>query len=488
VTSATDAPPAEYNLGAGVSSAVGAIHTSSASASYAVAVPAPVCVRVAPSLSLTGPGTAVPAGTSVDYTVSVGNNDSNACTTTSFSLTRSLPSGWTGALAATSLSLAPGATGSTTLRVTSATDAPPADYNLGAGVSSAVGSVHTASASASYAVAVPAPLCTRAAPSMSLTGPSAAVPAGTSVDYTITLGNNDSSACATTSFSLAASVPSGWSNTLGAESLDVAPGATGSTTLSVTSASDAPPADYNIGAGVSSAVGAIHTSSASASYAVAVPAPVCTRAAPSLSLTGPSTAVPAGTSVDYTVSVGNNDSSACATTSFSLARSVPSGWTGVLGASTLNPAPGATSSTTLRVTSAGNAPAAGYSIGAGASSPVGAIHTVNVSATYTVAAPVVALQTQVGTNKATYARGETVQISALLRNNGTPVSGAVVTFAVTRPNTPTVTTTATSGSDGYARTTYKVSKAKNASGQYTVRATWRLGAVTATATATFAVP
>jgi uncharacterized membrane protein len=437
---------------------------------------------------LTGPGTAVPAGTSVDYTVSVGNNDSNACATTSFSLTRSLPSGWTGALAATSLSLAPGATGSTTLRVTSATDAPPANYNLGAGVSSAVGAIHTSSASASYAVAVPAPVCTRAAPSLSLTGPGTAVPAGTSVDYTVSVGNNDSSACATTSFSIASSVPSGWTGALAATTLNLAPGATSSTTLRVTSASNAPAAGYSVGAGVSSAFGSVHTANASAGYTVAAPPPVCTRAAPSMSLTGPGASVPAGTSVDYTVSLGNNDSSACATTSFSLASSVPSGWTGVLGATTLNLAPGATSSTTLRVTSAGNAPAAGYSIGAGASSPVGAIHTVNVSATYTVAAPVVALQTQVGTNKATYARGETVQISALLRNNGTPVSGAVVTFAVTRPNTPTVTTTATSGSDGYARTTYKVSKAKNASGQYTVRATWRLGAVTATATATFAVP
>jgi uncharacterized membrane protein len=487
VTSASDAPPADYNIGAGASSAVGIIHTSSASANYAVAAPAPVCTRSAPNLSLSGPSTAVPAGTSVDHSVSVGNNDSSACATTSFSLVAAVPSGWTGALGATTLDLAPGATGSTMLRVTSATDATPADYTLGVGVSSVVGAIHTSSASANYTVAAPAPVCTRAAPSLSVSGPSTAVPAGTSVDYTVSVGNNDSNACAATSFNLAASVPSGWTGALGATTLDLTPGATGSTMLHVTSATDATPADYTLGVGVSSVVGAIHTSSASANYTVAAPVPVCTRAAPSLSMSGPITAVPAGTSVDYTVSVGNNDSNACSATSFNLAASVPSGWTGALGATTLNLAPGATGSTTLRVTSASNAPAAGYSIGIGASSLVGAVHTINASATYTVAAVVVALQTQVGTNKATYARGETVQIHALLRNNGTPVSGAVVTFAVSRPNTPTITTTATSGSDGYARTTYKVSKAKNASGQYTVRATWHLGAATATATATFAV-
>jgi uncharacterized membrane protein len=487
VTSASDASPDDYNIGAGVSSAVGNVHTASASASYAVAAPAPVCGRAAPSLSLAGPSAAVPAGTSVDYTITLGNNDSSACATTSFSLAGSVPSGWSSTLGAQSLDLAPGTTGSTTLSVTSASDAPPADYNIGAGASSAVGIIHTSSASANYAVAAPAPVCTRSAPNLSLSGPSTAVPAGTSVDHSVSVGNNDSSACATTSFSLVAAVPSGWTGALGATTLDLAPGATGSTMLHVTSATDATPADYTLGVGVSSVVGAIHTSSASANYTVAAPVPVCTRAAPSLSMSGPITAVPAGTSVDYTVSVGNNDSNACSATSFNLAASVPSGWTGALGATTLNLAPGATGSTTLRVTSASNAPAAGYSIGIGASSLVGAVHTINASATYTVAAVVVALQTQVGTNKATYARGETVQIHALLRNNGTPVSGAVVTFAVSRPNTPTITTTATSGSDGYARTTYKVSKAKNASGQYTVRATWHLGAATATATATFAV-
>jgi hypothetical protein len=445
------------------------------------------CVHAEPGLSVTGPGTAVPAGTTVAYTVALRNNDSIACAATSFSLAESVPPGWTGTLGATSLNAAPGASASTTLNVTSASDASPGDYNIGTGVSSVVGAIHTSSASAHYAVATPAPVCTRAAPSMSLTGPSAAVPAGTSVDYTVSVGNNDSNACAATSFSLVTSVPSGWTGALAATTLNLAPGASATTTLSVTSANTALPGDYNFGAGISSAVGAIHTSSASAIYKVAVPAPVCVRAAPSMSLAGPNTAVPAGTSVDYTVSVGNNDSSACAATSFGLAASVPSGWSGALAATTLNLAPGATGSTTLRVTSAGNAPAAGYNIGAGVSSSVGAIHTVNVTASYTVAAPAIALQTQVATNKATYARGETVQITALLRNNGALVSGAVVTFAVTRPNTAATTTTATSGTDGTARTTYKVSKAKTASGQYTVRATWRLGGVTATATAAFAV-
>ena len=85
----------------------------------------------------------MPAGTSVDYTVSVGNNDSNACAATSFSLVTSVPSGWTGALAATTLNLAPGANATTTLSVTSANTAYPGDYKIGAGISSAVGAIHT---------------------------------------------------------------------------------------------------------------------------------------------------------------------------------------------------------------------------------------------------------------------------------------------------------------------------------------------------------
>ena len=53
------------------------------------------------------------------YTVSVTNKDSAACNDASFDLLAAAPAGWTAAFASGSLTLAPGASGSTTLEVTS---------------------------------------------------------------------------------------------------------------------------------------------------------------------------------------------------------------------------------------------------------------------------------------------------------------------------------------------------------------------------------
>jgi hypothetical protein len=111
------------------------------------------CMRGTPTLSLTGPAAAVAPGATQGYSLALTNRDSSACDATSFNLARSVPSGWVGTLAATMLTLSPGATGATTLSVSSPTSATGGSYGIGIGASSSVGTVHTASASATYAVA-----------------------------------------------------------------------------------------------------------------------------------------------------------------------------------------------------------------------------------------------------------------------------------------------------------------------------------------------
>ena len=218
------------------------------------------------------------------------------------------------------------------------------------------------------------------------------------------------------------------------------------------------------------------------------PPPTCTRAAPTLTLSGPTAAVAAGSLVTYTVSLTNKDSSACAATTFNLARSVPTGWTGTLTASTLSLSPGASGSTTLKVTSPTTATAAGYGIGAGSSSTLGSIHTANAATTYTVAAVSSGTLTGiVGTNKASYVRAEIVSLIALVKNNGVPVGGASVKFSVTLPNGSIVIVNATTGSDGYARSSYTLGKGKSAIGSYKLRADATSGSNTATANTTFSV-
>jgi len=216
--------------------------------------------------------------------------------------------------------------------------------------------------------------------------------------------------------------------------------------------------------------------------------PTCTRAAPTLSISGPTAAVVAGSTVNYTVSLSNKDSSVCTATTFNLAKSLPSGWTGTLAAASLSLSPGASGSTTLSVISPGTAASGGYGIGAGSSSAVGSTHIANASATYTVATASSGTLTEtVGTNKTSYLRAEIVSMSALVKNNGVPVSGASVKFTVTLPNGSTTVISATSGSDGYARGSYKLGKGKGAVGSYMLRADATSGSGTATASTGFSV-
>jgi hypothetical protein len=112
----------------------------------------PTCTRNAPSVSMTpGQSTWLAAGSSFDYSVKVTNNDSSACSSSSFSLSAGKPSGWSTSLPS-SLSLAPGASASATLRATSASSAADGFYSISA-TASANGK--SANGSASYVVSNP---------------------------------------------------------------------------------------------------------------------------------------------------------------------------------------------------------------------------------------------------------------------------------------------------------------------------------------------
>jgi hypothetical protein len=95
------------------------------------------------------------------------------------------------------------------------------------------------------------------------------------------------------------------------------------------------------------------------------------------------------------------------------------------------------------------------------------------------------LSESVGTNKTSYLRGETVSMSALVSSNGTPVSGASVKFTLGTPGGGTTILNATSGSDGYARSSYKLGKTKTAIGSYGLRADASSNGGSATASTSF---
>jgi len=242
--------------------------------------------------------------------------------------------------------------------------------------------------------------------------------------------------------------------------------------------------------GVANDIGA-YEFGASGTSPTPTPTPTCTVAAPTLSLTGPTTAVAAGTTNTYTLALRNNDSSGCANTSFSLARTVPTGWTGTLSATSVNLAPGASSNTTLSVTSANGTTAGTYNIGVGASSSVGSTHAVSATATYSVkdveAVEGSTLTESVGTDKTSYVRGETVYMSARVLKDGLPLSGAAVRFGVLKPDGTQAAFDAVTDSNGFARSSFKSGKGMYAVGGYTLVADATSGTLTAMATWTFSV-
>jgi hypothetical protein len=88
------------------------------------------CVRGNPNVTLTPTSQTVAAGGFVSHTVTVTNTDSSACTTSSFNLTSTMPSGLSGKFGATALNLAPGSSSSTTLTVTASATLAAGVYNF----------------------------------------------------------------------------------------------------------------------------------------------------------------------------------------------------------------------------------------------------------------------------------------------------------------------------------------------------------------------
>lgn len=196
--------------------------------------------------------------------------------------------------------------------------------------------------------------------------------------------------------------------------------------------------------------------SASAAVGVTFGGLACVQANPTVALSpSQSQWVQAGSTVTYTVSVTNNDNAGCAASSFNLQATAPGGWTAAFAASTLSISPGASASTTLQATSPASAADGFYTIGVAAADSANATYAASTSATYVI---VSSLDVAVSTDRAIYARNQTVTVTATVSSGGSPVSGASVTFTITKQSGATVTGSATTGTNGSAVYKYRLKK------------------------------
>jgi hypothetical protein len=213
----------------------------------------------------------------------------------------------------------------------------------------------------------------------------------------------------------------------------------------------------------------VSAGSTGASVQVTVGPATCVQANPTVSISGPTSSVAPGAQASFTVSVRNNDTSLCTTSTFSLGSSVPSGWTGSYTSSALILAPGGNGSTTILVTAPQGTPNGTYSVSATATnSSTGYAGSASANETIYTAPPVTVTVT---TNQSTYTSGSKIVSTATVLSGALPVTGVSVTMNITKADGSIVRLNGTTNSNGAATVTYQIKKQDpagtwNATGSY----------------------
>lgn len=194
-------------------------------------------------------------------------------------------------------------------------------------------------------------------------------------------------------------------------------------------------------------------------------AATCTPANPTVTVSPLNPSIYPGSSAGYNLSVTNNDSSGCASSTFSLSSNQPSGWPVSFSAGSISINPGQSASTTMTVTGPSSTPPGTYAVNAvAAKNSYSGSGTANITV---MSAPSVSVSVSVSSSS--YTRKSTVPITAKVLNGGTPAAGANVTFTLTTPTGSTVTQSATTTSKGTATWSYKLNP-KSPTGTYSVSA------------------
>jgi M6 family metalloprotease-like protein len=309
--------------------------------------------------------------------------------------------------------------------------------------------------------------CTVTSPLVTIAPASQVTAAGAGVAFTVSVTNQDAASCPTGTFQLTALRPSGWSFAFAPTPLRLAPGETGTTTLTIT-----PPASAAVGA-----TGAITARSYRYGWMGNANASVFVcgaGAAPTVTMTPATATVEASFPRSFTVTVRNHD---CAARTLAPIASVPAGWTGAVAPAALTLAAGASGTFTLTATSPASAAAGSYPVGA-------SVDGASASATLTLTAARTRVTTAV--LGAPFKKGQALTLqSTVTFGSGPAPAGAAVTFYVTRPNGATATVSATTSASGVATATYTPPQP----GSYSVYsvASYPAGTWTASASVPFSV-
>ena len=215
----------------------------------------------------------------------------------------------------------------------------------------------------------------------------------------------------------------------------------------------------------------------------------CVMSAPTVSANPAATQwMMPGSTVSYTMTVTNNNTSNCSMNSFNIGASVPAGWNWVSASPTMNVAPGNSASAVVQLTAPSGTGAGAYSAALSAANSQSSAYMAVVNRDLAVYS---SLDVSLVPSNPIYAVGATVVLTANVSANGAPVSGASVTFTITRPRTArrasAITGTAVTSANGTAVFSYRTNKKQDPIGIYSAAASVSSGGVTGSGATTFQV-
>ncbi|ANQ24905.1 peptidase M11 [Vibrio natriegens] len=278
--------------------------------------------------------------------------------------------------------------------------------------------------------------CTQNEPFISVTSnQNTAMVPGSQQSYTVSVTNNDSDSCSSSNFLIEAEVPTGWTTT--AATIDLAPGASDTVTLDVTSDELATDGTYTITFNAFNSVDSSYYTSTTSNYLVETPVEVCEMGTPLLTVVpNQSGELEPGDAISYTATVTNQDSVNCDSAVFNVALSVPNGWNGDNGTVTL--APGESKSVTLDTIASADASDGSYNV------TIFVQHTLDSSLSVSEMESVV-IATLVEPNSAPIALDDTVTLAAkeqvvidVLANDSDPEGDILKVISVTQGTKGTI--------------------------------------------------
>jgi M6 family metalloprotease-like protein len=321
----------------------------SAKGNVTVTEPAATCKAAAPTITATPASSSVKPGESVPLTLTVRNNSSAECAAESFAVDATLPAAWTKTLSGATSTIAPGAEAQASLVVGVPGAAEAGTYAVDLVVRSVTTSLAGA-AIANVTVSKPEPPpCTPAAPIVSLSPADASLRPGDALQLAMTVRNASSASCAAETFALGATVPSGWSDAFGDNSVALNPGEVATVPLNLSVPGTSDPGAYTVQARVNGATSGLSAQSLAKVTVTAPPPPTCTVATPSLTVSPSSATAQPGATLQFVLSVRNNSSASCSAEAFRFGAAAPEGWTASPDVASLTLVPGAQGSATLAV-------------------------------------------------------------------------------------------------------------------------------------------